>query len=635
MWSPDLVWLLINDGHVDFSLQSDDGRTALSLACEQGDMLLIKKILELAPATVNLALSNGITPLHIATARGHREMALFLLDHGADINCTLPATKETLLHLVLGPSQSEISGKKWIRRPDWAMYFLHKQHGPAVNVNAKRGDGSTALLLACLYLDMPVAKRLLELRADPSAMRDSDGATPLLVAFDKNHQILARLLLGAGASLAAASRKRGGQTSLMTAVQRLDLEWARLLLQYAKPADIAAQADDGSCVLHYAAEAGSCDELSASLLLLSPTVDVRRADMCTPLHLASANGNTNAVRALLKRGADPRAKAHHNLTPLHLACRAGHAGVSKLLLCVGADADALCDALEEDDAVATPVTLAREAGNFKLVRFLMDPLRSSLAVMLHRVNLDAPHAATTAAAITSPMPTVVDPLSCLDVFEPAPTPAARGSCSICLEDNLDFVLTLSRCLHKFCVECLCAWFTQQYNGFTHPRCPDKDCGIIVSYYDLKACLGADMMAKYEDQMLKRSLMDIKDFRWCPSCHIAGGIAPCSDAVCASCGFYFCAQCMMARHEGSCATNFTRELERGRDERRQARQVREVQQSEQWIAENTKQCPGCKCNVKRSGGCSHITCKSCHYEWCWFCGGKYTGNYTFGDECPCR
>lgn len=53
---------------------------------------------------------------------------------------------------------------------------------------------------------------------------------------------------------------------------------------------------------------------------------------------------------------------------------------------------------------------------------------------------------------------------------------------------------------------------------------------------------------------------------------------------------------------------------------------------EFIAASTKPCPGCAAPIMKNGGCQHITCKACRYEWCWQCGGSYEpGHYTRG---PC-
>ena len=53
------------------------------------------------------------------------------------------------------------------------------------------------------------------------------------------------------------------------------------------------------------------------------------------------------------------------------------------------------------------------------------------------------------------------------------------------------------------------------------------------------------------------------------------------------------------------------------------------QTANWILLNTKVCPGCKNPIEKNGGCNHMTCGKCSYEFCWVCMGdwrKHGSNY---------
>ena len=48
------------------------------------------------------------------------------------------------------------------------------------------------------------------------------------------------------------------------------------------------------------------------------------------------------------------------------------------------------------------------------------------------------------------------------------------------------------------------------------------------------------------------------------------------------------------------------------------------------------CPNCRFMIEKVGGCNHMTCKKCKYEWCWLCNKVYTSNHfdrTNLDGCP--
>jgi ankyrin repeat protein len=84
---------------------------------------------------------------------------------------------------------------------------------------------------------------------------------------------------------------------------------------------------------------------------------------CTPLMRASENGNLQAVRALLKNGADLNAKMIYGNTALMLAAKKGHLEVVEALLSAGADVNA--------PTAHTALTLAAAGGHLDVVKTLL------------------------------------------------------------------------------------------------------------------------------------------------------------------------------------------------------------------------------------------------------------------------
>lgn len=49
----------------------------------------------------------------------------------------------------------------------------------------------------------------------------------------------------------------------------------------------------------------------------------------------------------------------------------------------------------------------------------------------------------------------------------------------------------------------------------------------------------------------------------------------------------------------------------------------------WIEANTQSCPKCMSQIEKNGGCNHMTCRKCKYEFCWICLGDWAShNSTF-------
>jgi len=188
---------------------------------------------------------------------------------------------------------------------------------------------------------------------------------------------------------------------------------------------------------------------------------------------------------------------------------------------------------------------------------------------------------------------------------------------ICLEDTK--LIPLGHCHHAFCKSCLANWFRTNSNGVSRPKCPHTTCNVPVSIYDIQAVLGNEEASRADELLLQRTLSEMPDFRWCPRCNSGGFFAgPCEDAECSNCSHRFCTVCMQNAHPGMTCQQVV-DMKAG---------------TAQWMSANTKRCPACHVPICKNGGCSHMRCTRCSYEFCWFCLGKYQGVYTFEQRCPC-
>ena len=55
-----------------------------------------------------------------------------------------------------------------------------------------------------------------------------------------------------------------------------------------------------------------------------------------------------------------------------------------------------------------------------------------------------------------------------------------------------------------------------------------------------------------------------------------------------------------------------------------------------IKAKIKTCPRCMFPIEKNGGCNHLTCSRCHFEFCWICLSAYTFNHFDNENlegCP--
>ncbi len=135
--------------------------------------------------------------------------------------------------------------------------------------------------------------------------------------------------------------------------------WISGVACLAGPAAVAAP-------IHDAAAAGDTAKIQ-QLIDAGTNVDQPRAgDEATALHVAVFNGKTDAVKLLLKDGANINAHTAAGYTPLHIAAIKDNAEIAKILLDDGAAVDAVAAGGE------TPLHLATMDENTDIVNELID-----------------------------------------------------------------------------------------------------------------------------------------------------------------------------------------------------------------------------------------------------------------------
>ncbi|KAK0647086.1 ankyrin repeat-containing domain protein [Cercophora newfieldiana] len=141
------------------------------------------------------------------------------------------------------------------------------------NINAKTGDGFTALHLAALSGNFPAAKLLIRSGADLKVRTTNKGFTPLYYAARFNHFQVAQALLNAGAN-------------------------------------VAAEDSDGVQAIHGTALFNQGDNSKIFDLLLKHGADIhaRPKGSGTPLQFVITRGSPEAARFLLQNGADSNSR---------------------------------------------------------------------------------------------------------------------------------------------------------------------------------------------------------------------------------------------------------------------------------------------------------------------------------------
>jgi len=197
--------------------------------------------------------------------------------------------------------------------------------------------------------------------------------------------------------------------------------------------------------------------------------------------------------------------------------------------------------------------------------------------------------------------------------------AEKKTCMICVEDKTgdEMVHMGAGCGHEYCLECCSTFFSgliEEGSLFGHLKCMEPHCNRLASQEFLCRLLGADSetMGKYRKFLLDQVVAESPALQFCPnrSCDQVlqipqGGTE--LDVQC-NCGCKFCVGCLDEGHAPVsclCLRNW-----KGKDA--------DDSMTATWLKANTKDCPKCNSQIEKNGGCNHMTCKKCRYEFCWLC-----------------
>ncbi|KAH9047950.1 ankyrin repeat-containing domain protein [Lactarius deliciosus] len=367
------------------------------VAALQGGHIRAAELLFQLGAYVDIRGSEEQTPLHIALRFPYvSESAVgavqFLLQHGADVNARRKDLS-TPLHLAAdwGDFEALPFPKSEGNCSSSNLVQLLLEHGAEVNSRDKKG--STALHRTLLGCGINVARLLLDHGADVNA-EDNFGRTPLHLVSevegypDEVRFSVAQLLIKRGADVNALDKDH--ITPLHFAPLR-GLELVRVLLDHG--ADVNAEDNFGRTPLYRMWE----EYYWPDRFVFVRDVNARGEDHKAPLHLASQALNFESMRVLLDCGANVNAEDLSGQTPLHGVLEntfyrfEGDFDAAKLLVERGADVNT------QSKHCATLLHIAASKLNLESARVLLD-LGASVNVKdsrgqtpLHKVLLSKHH----------------------------------------------------------------------------------------------------------------------------------------------------------------------------------------------------------------------------------------------------
>ncbi|XP_071497216.1 transient receptor potential cation channel subfamily A member 1 homolog [Diadema antillarum] len=296
-----VVRYLVENG-ADINTEDDDKRKAIHFAAmskrsnnnnnKREESSVILYLLSCREVDVNSKDTLGLTPLHIAAARGNKPAVFNILS------------------------------------------------AENIHINEKDNADMTPLHVACLNGNEDIAQMLLGVGAEVQT-QDCKFSTPLHAASQGGHKGIVRRLL-------EVCKKQGilhnmltqcdsqNCTSLHLLVEGGHCSIVDLMLKYGADEEknldlLNLEGPNLDTPLHTACAGG---HLAITRLLVERGAQVENVnwDMATPLHHACANDHSEVAKFLIEKGADISARDEHNFTPLLTAADGGNIDTLKVLL---------------------------------------------------------------------------------------------------------------------------------------------------------------------------------------------------------------------------------------------------------------------------------------------------------------
>jgi len=272
---------------------------------------LVERLLTAHPEDLNAEGGNRGAPLNAALGKGHLDIALFLLDRGANGK---NGGKVDQTGLYIASSRGYIDVVRSLIDCGADLDAICRDYPDDAEVK-------WTLLHVAIYNErQDIAVLLLERGADAETW-SSWGQTALYMASSRAYTDVVRALIDRGADLNAICQSDDGLddvkwTPLHVAIYRGTPSIARTLLEHG--ANPNALDNDGATALHLASQRRGITEVEL-LLEYGANVDVRERDRWTPLNEAAYYLNLEVVEVLLNRGADLHAQTNEGETPIQLA----------------------------------------------------------------------------------------------------------------------------------------------------------------------------------------------------------------------------------------------------------------------------------------------------------------------------
>eukprot|EP00823_Brevimastigomonas_motovehiculus_P001753 TRINITY_DN1238_c0_g1_i1.p1 TRINITY_DN1238_c0_g1~~TRINITY_DN1238_c0_g1_i1.p1 ORF type:complete len:559 (+),score=173.09 TRINITY_DN1238_c0_g1_i1:23-1699(+) len=194
----------------------------------------------------------------------------------------------------------------------------------------------------------------------------------------------------------------------------------------------------------------------------------------------------------------------------------------------------------------------------------------------------------------------------------------KFKCPVCFDEyDITKVLVLE-CKHVTCVNDMKQHLETNIQNGNTAKLKCIACSHLLKPAEIQYVVSKKMFEKYLDFSTDAHLRSDPNCRWCPK-------KGCSTPMigdkqhpmmrCPKCKFQFCFNCQTDEwHSGTTCEKF--------QEWKKLNNQTEAKFAE-YVASNTKPCPKCAVRIEKNGGCDHMHCSRCNYDFWYSTGQPYS------------
>eukprot|EP01017_Pseudomicrothorax_dubius_P005896 TRINITY_DN115_c0_g1_i2.p1 TRINITY_DN115_c0_g1~~TRINITY_DN115_c0_g1_i2.p1 ORF type:complete len:323 (+),score=9.22 TRINITY_DN115_c0_g1_i2:135-1103(+) len=197
-------------------------------------------------------------------------------------------------------------------------------------------------------------------------------------------------------------------------------------------------------------------------------------------------------------------------------------------------------------------------------------------------------------------------------------------CAICFEDITLSAQSVLACGCSYCQSCLTEFFISKTKDLSFVdeqkfKCP-SDCGQVAIDPAVALELITDFNSKesLSEALLKVYIRNSSDIRTCPGlgCNYSGLLpkSSCHSSL-------QCESCKTEWRDESLYYPFESTIRKLMDTPNLLNHLLSFIYRDTM----TEECPKCSIGISKNGGCPHMTCTKCRYEFCWNCKHRHHGH----------